>query len=93
MTTRYTYNRLKEDISKLNQKLEGQNHGYRLVIGGRNGYTAVDLARTQEHKRGTCVRTIECGTPMECLKACEDYISGLTNYLKAYEDYISGSTN
>ena len=76
---RYTYNRLKEDIAALNKELEERGHEYRFQLGHRNGYTAIDLARTQQHKRGTCVRNIQCGSPRECLTACENYISGLTD--------------
>lgn len=68
--TRYTFNALKADVETLNKELEDRGSGYRFVVGGRNGYTAVDLARVEQIQNHTCERNLECGSPRECLEAC-----------------------
>lgn len=72
--SRYAYNRLKDDVEGLNSQLEERGHGYRFQIGGRNGYTAIDLARLDQLKGRTSERNLVCGSPRECLAACQEYL-------------------
>lgn len=73
--SRYTYNNLKSDIEILNAKLAEKSHDRRFVVGGRNGYTAIDLARVDESGEKCGIqRTLETGTPRECLAACHEYM-------------------
>ena len=71
---RYTYNQLKSDVEALNSKLAEKNHEMRFKVGGRNGYTAIDLATVEEMKRGYSTRMLEGGSPRECLAACYQYM-------------------
>jgi hypothetical protein len=72
---RYTYKALKADVQQLNIELEERKSEYRFVLGGRNGYTAIDLARTDQLDKHTCERNLVCGTPRECLQACYDFMN------------------
>lgn len=72
--TRYTANALKSDVIRLNKELEEQGNEFRFVVGGRNGYTAVDLATVEQQSRHVLSRNLECGTPRECLEACYTFI-------------------
>jgi len=71
---RYTYNNLKSDVEILNAKLAEKGHDRRFKVGGRNGYTAIDLARLDQLQGGTCERTLATGTPRECLAECHEYM-------------------
>ena len=72
---RYTYNNLKSDVEILNAKLAEKGHNMRFMVGGRNGYTAIDLARVNEQGEKCGIQnTLETGTPRECLAACHEYM-------------------
>lgn len=73
--TRYTSKALKNDVVTLNKELEEQGSEYRFVVGGRNGYTAIDLATVEQMQRKVVGRNLECGTPRECLNACYDFMA------------------
>lgn len=75
MKTRYTAKQLEADLVELNEKLVKCNHQYRFVIGGRYGYTAIDLATPEQAEHGCCQRMLIGGTPRECLNECYAYIS------------------
>jgi hypothetical protein len=72
---RYTANALKVDVELLNKELEKQGNEFRFVVGGRNGYTAIDLATVEQMKRHVSTRNLECGTPRECLNACYQFMA------------------
>lgn len=72
--SRYTYNNLKSDIEVLNAKLAEKGHDMRFVVGGRNGYTAIDLATVEQLARHCRERMLIGGTPRECLAACHEYM-------------------
>lgn len=44
-------------------------------MGGRNGYTAIDLATPEQGVKKTCYNNLVCGTPRECLDAAYSYVS------------------
>lgn len=71
---RYTYNNLKSDVEILNAKLAEKGHGMRFMVGGRNGYTAIDLATIEQLACHSCERMLVGGTPKECLAACHEYM-------------------
>jgi hypothetical protein len=75
MKTRYTWKSLEKDIEKLNKQLEERGNKYRLVVGYRYNYTAIDLATPEQLARHCISRTLECGTPRECLNACYRFLS------------------
>lgn len=71
--SRYTSKSLEYDLVAINAKLAERGHKYRLIIGGRYGYTAIDLA-TVEQAASFCIQsTLICGTPRECLAAAHAY--------------------
>lgn len=72
---RYTGKSLEADLVKFNAQLEAANHELRFVIGYRYNYTAVDLATPEQAARYCTQRTLQCGTPRECLAACYEYIA------------------
>lgn len=83
-TKRYTDKALERDLIGFNSTLENIGHDMRLIIGGHNGYTAVDLATVEQAKRHCIQRNLECGTPRECLNACNAYMaSAALNMLAA----------
>jgi hypothetical protein len=71
---RYSYKNLKADVEILNAKLAEKGHNMRFIIGGRNGYTAIDLATIEQLARHACERMLVGGSPRECLAACHEYI-------------------
>ena len=71
---RYTYNNLKADVEILNAKLAEKGHSMRFMVGARYGYLAIDLATVEQLARHCCHRTLEAGTPRECLAACHSYM-------------------
>lgn len=75
MKTRYTGKCLEKDLEKFNAQLAAANHDLRFVIGYRYNYTAVDLATPDQAARHCTQRTLQCGTPRECLAACYEYIA------------------
>jgi hypothetical protein len=75
MKTRYTSKSLEKDVAELNQKLATRNHEYRFVVGGRYGYTAIDLATPEQAAQHCCQRMLIGGTPRECLNECHAYIA------------------
>lgn len=74
MKTRYTAKALEADIIPLNEKLAKWGHPYRFVVGGRNGYTAIDLATPEQIKAHGCQTMLIGGTPRECLMECQAYL-------------------
>ena len=74
--TRYTANRLDEDLQPMNAELERIKHDFRFVIGGRYGYTAIDLATPELIERHCVSRMLVGGTPRECLAAAQEYMNG-----------------
>lgn len=74
MKNRYTGKSLEADLVKLNAKLAEAKHDLQFVVGYRYNYTAVDLATSEQAARHCTQRTLECGTPRECLNACNAYI-------------------
>lgn len=73
--TRYTSTALEIDVKALNLKLEKHKHHLRFQVGGRNGYTAIDLCDPEIMcSCGGLESTLQCGTPRECLFACHQYI-------------------
>jgi hypothetical protein len=75
MKTRYTSKQLEADVKELNAKLEDRQNPFRFVVGGRYGYTAIDLATPEQITRHCCERMLAGGTPRECLAACYKYIA------------------
>ena len=74
---RYTSKQLEKDVEDLNKKLEKLNHEFRFVVGGRYGYTVIDLATPEQMRIYCCQRMLESGTPREGLSACHSYLAGL----------------
>jgi hypothetical protein len=72
---RYTAKSLEADLPGLNETLGRLKVGLQFVIGGRNGYTAIDLATPDQAARHCCQRMLVGGTPRECLQACHEFIS------------------
>jgi len=72
---RYTHKALESDVEALNEKLANKGHNMRFKTGARNGYSAIDLARAEEMKKGTCQRMLFGGSPRECLAACHEYMA------------------
>lgn len=75
MKTRYTGKSLEADVIRFNQQLEERGDANRFVVGYRYNYTAIDLATPEQLARHCCGRTLECGTPRECLNACYRYLA------------------
>jgi len=71
---RYTHKALESDVEILNAKLAEKGHEMRLMVGARNGYSAIDLATVEQLARHCCQRMLEAGTPRECLSACHEYM-------------------
>jgi hypothetical protein len=71
---RYSYNNLKADAEILNAKLAEKGHDMRFMVGARYGYSAIDLATVEQFARHCCQRTLQTGTPRECLAACHEYM-------------------
>ncbi len=72
---RYTRTALKADVAYFNLKLKEHRHKLRFQVGGRCGYTAIDLYNPKTMKKcGGMERTLICGTPRECLTGCHAYI-------------------
>ena len=84
-TNRFTAKALDAALPALNQTLAEIGDEYRFVAGGRNGYTAVDLATPEQSARFCCSRNLESGTPRECLAACHSYVSQASGRAAARE--------
>ena len=72
---RYTVSLLRDVVESLNAKLAERKHAYRLVIGGRYGRTAIDLATPEQIARHCCQEMLACGSPRECADACFRYVA------------------
>ncbi len=77
MKTRYTGKCLEKDLERFNAQLEAVGHDLRFVIGYRYNYTAVDLATPEQAAKYCTQRTLQCGTPRECLNACHAYMANV----------------
>lgn len=75
MTKRYTGKSLENDVNEINHKLDKLNAPYRIDVGYRYNYTAVDLATPQQLRDHCCQRNLETGTPRECLTAALGYLA------------------
>ena len=71
---RYTHKALESDVEILNAKLAEKGHNMRFMVGARYGYSAIDLATVEQLARHCCQRTLDTGTPRECLNACHEYM-------------------
>ena len=71
---RYTGKSLEADIAAINETLAKLNAEYRLEVGYRYNYTAVDLATPEQLARHCCQRNLETGTPRQCLAAANAYL-------------------
>jgi hypothetical protein len=71
MKTRYTGKSLETDVADINLQLEALGSEWRLSVGYRNGYTAVDKCTVEQLARHCCQCCLEAGTPREC-KAASD---------------------
>lgn len=75
MKSRYTSKSLESDVAALNITLERIGDPYRFSVGGRYGYTAVDLATPEQLAQHCCQWMLIGGTPRECLNACNAYLA------------------
>jgi len=75
MKTRYTHKRLEADVARFNEQLTARNDAYRFDVGSRYNYSAIDLATPEQLARHCCQRTLQTGTPRECLNACYQYLA------------------
>lgn len=73
-TSRYTGKSLEKDLESFNKTLESIDSDWRLIIGYRYNYTAIDLATVEQAARHCCQRTLECGTPRECLASAQRFM-------------------
>lgn len=85
--SRYTHNNLQADIMEINFKLmrvynnnrdmyPNQAQDLYLVVGQRNGYTALDCATKDEIARHCVYSNLTAGTPRECYNRALEFIVG-----------------
>lgn len=63
---RYMRDDLRNDLKGINEIAKERGKVTYLAAEGRNGYTGLDEYSSSTHR---CIRTIKCGTPIECLTA------------------------
>jgi len=75
MKQRYTHKQLTVDVDKINALLDARGDtSMRFVVGGRYGYSAIDLATPEQLKKHCCERMLIGGTPRQCYEACLCYL-------------------
>ena len=81
MVTRYTYKSLCSDVAAINAQLEQAGSDRYLEVGGRNGYTAIDVLSQDQYKyrkglskgHSGCLCMLVGGSPKECFHAAETF--------------------
>ena len=63
---RYMRSNLEQDIGQVNETAKRNGRDTYLVVGARNGYTAIDEYRNKDG-HAMCVRTLVCAKPPRVL--------------------------
>ncbi len=66
---RYTAANLRTEVETVNQKFAESDIDWCYVVGGRNGYTALDGGTVEITDRHCINTTHQCGSPRECRDA------------------------
>ena len=69
MTTRYTRKDLRQDAADYNSRLASAGIDQTFIVAERYEWVAVDLASSEAQQTGAVLRTVESGTPRECVTA------------------------
>lgn len=86
---RYTSKMLETDAAELNEELAAEGIRTQYIVGGRYGYTAVDVRRGNMLEHSGISGTVETGTARECMAAM--YADANATRAKHYRNLVETS--